>query len=46
MSTQGSPLEGATCEKCGNTVHMDGEGMVACDGCDKNTERCTCAEQT
>ncbi len=34
--------QGATCEKCGMTVHERPDGRIGCDGCGGTTEECTC----
>ncbi len=39
----GNNMSGATCAICGAGVHIDDhEGPVACDGCGKPTDNCTC----
>lgn len=40
--TSAEAAEQGVCEKCGGGVHIDEEGLVACDGCGVSTIFCTC----
>jgi uncharacterized membrane protein len=43
MSKIDEILANSTCALCGDSVHMNDEGRIACDGCNVATEECTCA---
>ena len=46
MTSADLPLDSGVCEKCGNGVHLDEEGRLACDGCGKIQPNCTCEKQS
>ena len=46
MTSTEMPLETGVCETCGSGVHLDEEGRLACDGCGKVQENCSCEKQS